>query len=56
MKKIAVLGSTGSIGQSTFKVVRHLKDEFEVVSIASGGNIDLLEAQAKEFNPKLVAV
>ncbi|MEX1013357.1 MAG: 1-deoxy-D-xylulose-5-phosphate reductoisomerase [Waddliaceae bacterium] len=56
MKKIAILGSTGSIGQSTLKVARHLKDQLEVTAIASGENIDLLEEQAKEFNPKLVAV
>lgn len=56
MKKIAVLGSTGSIGTNTLNVVRHLKGEFEVVSLAAKSNIDLLEQQIKEFSPKLAAV
>ncbi|PIS02427.1 MAG: 1-deoxy-D-xylulose-5-phosphate reductoisomerase [Chlamydiae bacterium CG10_big_fil_rev_8_21_14_0_10_42_34] len=53
-KKIAILGSTGSIGTSTLKIARHLK--LEVVALAAKSNIELLEAQAKEFHPKLIAV
>jgi len=53
-KKIAILGSTGSIGVSTLKVARALKEE--VVALAAKSNIGLLEAQAREFNPKLIAV
>lgn len=54
MKKIAILGSTGSIGKSTLQVARHLK--IKVTALAAGSNIDLLEAQAKEFHPSLIAV
>lgn len=56
-KKIAILGSTGSIGCSSLEVIRHLgQEEYSVVALAAHSNIDLLEAQAKEFNPKLIAV
>jgi 1-deoxy-D-xylulose-5-phosphate reductoisomerase len=56
MKKISVLGSTGSIGCSALNVVAHLPDELEIVALAARRNIDLLEKQAKQFKPKLVAV
>ncbi|WP_461812874.1 1-deoxy-D-xylulose-5-phosphate reductoisomerase [Faecalimonas sp.] len=55
MKKIAILGSTGSIGTQTLEVVRENKD-IEVVGMAAGNNIDLLEKQIREFSPKIVAV
>lgn len=55
-KRIAILGSTGSIGRSTLEVVRNLKDKLSVTVLAGGSNIDLLEQQAKEFSPKLIAV
>lgn len=55
-KKIALLGSTGSIGESCLKVVSHLNDELEVVTLAVNGNISRLQEQVKVFNPKLVAV
>lgn len=56
MKRIAILGSTGSIGQNALKVARHLRDTIEVVALAARANIDLLEQQAKEFHPALIAV
>lgn len=56
MKKIAILGSSGSIGTSTLQVARHLKDQIQVVALAGNSNIDLLEKQAREFSPKLIAV
>ncbi|MBA2368853.1 MAG: 1-deoxy-D-xylulose-5-phosphate reductoisomerase [Candidatus Protochlamydia sp.] len=56
MKRISVLGSTGSIGQNTMKVARHLGQDIQVAALAARENIDLLEAQAKEFNPDLIAV
>lgn len=56
MKNIAVLGSTGSIGCNTLNTVRHLKSEFRVVALAARENIDLLERQAREFQPLIVAV
>src|SRR3990167_828039 len=55
-KRIALLGSTGSIGKSTLQVVRHLSEELEIVSLAAKSNIDLLYEQAIEFAPKLIAV
>lgn len=55
-KRIAILGSTGSIGTSTLKVARHLKEEIEVVALAAKSNITLLERQAREFHPQLIAV
>ncbi len=55
MKKIAILGSTGSIGTQTLEVVRENKD-IEVVGMAAGNNIHLLEKQIREFSPKVVAV
>lgn len=56
MRKVAILGSTGSIGESTLKVIRHLKKDFAVTALAAKSNIDLLEAQAKEFHPEIIAV
>ncbi len=55
MKKIAILGSTGSIGTQTLEVVRENKD-IEVVGMAAGNNIGLLEKQIREFSPRVVAV
>lgn len=55
MKKIAILGSTGSIGTQTLEVVRENKD-IEVVGLAAGNNIGLLEEQIREFHPKMAAV
>lgn len=55
MKKIAVLGSTGSIGTQTLEIVRTNRD-IEVTALAAGNNIELLEKQIREFRPKLAAV
>ena len=55
MKKIAILGSTGSIGTQTLDIVREQRD-IEVVAFAAGSNITLLEQQVREFSPKLVCV
>lgn len=55
MKKIAILGSTGSIGTQTLEIVRTNKD-IKVTALAAGRNIDLLEKQIREFEPKLAAV
>jgi 1-deoxy-D-xylulose-5-phosphate reductoisomerase len=54
--KISLLGSTGSIGQSTIKVARSLKDEIKIVGLSAGKNVDLLIEQIKEFNPLFVSV
>lgn len=55
MKRIAILGSTGSIGTQTLEVVRANSD-IEVVSLAAGRNVKLLEQQVREFHPKLVCI
>jgi len=55
MKKIAILGSTGSIGTQTLDIVREQGD-IQVVAMAAGSNISLLEAQMREFEPSLVSV
>ncbi len=56
MKKIAILGSTGSIGTSTAKVVQHLPEAFQVVALAAHSNIELLAEQIRLFKPEIVAV
>ncbi len=56
MKKIAILGSTGSIGTQTLDVVRAHPEQFAVEGIAAGSNIDLVTEQALEFRPRLVSV
>lgn len=55
MKRIAILGSTGSIGTQTLDVVRENGD-IEVLGIAAGSNIQLLERQIREFHPRIAAV
>lgn len=55
MKKIAILGSTGSIGTQTLEVVRENGD-IEVISLAAGSNTELLEQQVREFHPQVVCV
>lgn len=54
MTRIALLGSTGSIGVSTLDVVRRRSDQFEVFALVAGRNADLLAQQILEFHPKLV--
>lgn len=55
MKKIAILGSTGSIGTQTLEIVR-LQGDLQVTAMAAGHNIDMFEQQIREFRPKHVAV
>ncbi len=55
MKRIAILGSTGSIGTQTLEIVRDNPD-LQVVGLAAGGNVDLLEKQVREFHPRLVSL
>jgi 1-deoxy-D-xylulose-5-phosphate reductoisomerase len=54
VKRLAVLGSTGSIGQQTLEVVRALPHRFQIVGLAAGKNIDLLARQINEFRPGFV--
>ena len=56
MKRITVLGSTGSIGQSTLDVISRNSSRFKAVALAAGRNVDLLEEQIRAFRPDVVAV
>ncbi|NTV14088.1 MAG: 1-deoxy-D-xylulose-5-phosphate reductoisomerase [Desulfobulbaceae bacterium] len=55
-KTIAILGSTGSIGQNTLEVVRQYPDRFRVAALAAGNNLALLQEQIAEFQPELVSL
>ena len=55
-RKIAILGSTGSIGRQTFNVIESLPNDFEVVSMSAGSNIELAATQAAKHHPKLISV
>jgi len=55
-KKISVLGSTGSIGRNALKIASNIKEKVEIVALAAHQNIELLEQQALEHHPKLIAV
>src|SRR5437667_5169958 len=56
MKRIAVLGSTGSIGRSTLSVVESYPDRFKVVSLAAGKNVEAALEQAKRWRPRVVSL
>ncbi len=56
MKKIAILGSTGSIGVNTLDVIERNAAHFEVVSLAAGSNVDLFAEQIKKFNPRVASL
>jgi 1-deoxy-D-xylulose-5-phosphate reductoisomerase len=54
-RRIALLGSTGSIGQQTLDIVRSFPEHFQVVALAARSNVELLAQQAREFHPAFVA-
>ena len=54
MRRIVVLGSTGSIGRQTLDIVRAFPGEFEVVGLAAGNNTELLLEQIAEFRPRYI--
>ena len=56
MKKVVLLGSTGSIGTSTCKVVEDLPNDLELIGLAAGRNVNLLREQVAQFNPQMVSV
>jgi 1-deoxy-D-xylulose-5-phosphate reductoisomerase len=56
MKKLTILGSTGSIGVSTLEIVAAHRDRFEVVALTGGNNLELLKKQIEEFTPQVAAV
>ncbi len=56
MKNIAILGSTGSIGQSTLSLIEKFPDRFRVIALAAGNNVELLAKQVRQFRPGIVSV
>ena len=56
MKRIAILGSTGSIGTNTLDVLSEFDDGFQVIGLSAGSNVQLLAKQARKFNPKIVGI
>jgi len=56
MKRITILGSTGSIGRNALEIISNHRDRFKVVALAAGKNISLIEEQIKSFSPEIVAV
>ena len=56
MKKVVLLGSTGSIGTSACKVVEDLPNDLELIGLAAGRNVNLLREQVAQFNPQMVSV
>jgi len=56
MKKVIILGSTGSIGTQTLDVIKNFRENFEIVGLTAYNNVELLSKQIREFNPKVVAV
>ena len=55
-KRIAILGSTGSIGCSTLNVVETYPDRFEVIALAAGSNIDAAYEQARRWKPRILSI
>ena len=56
MKRIAILGSTGSIGRSTLSVAESYPDRFQVIALAAGNNLDALFEQARRWRPAVVSI
>ncbi len=56
MKAITLLGSTGSIGTQTLDILEHYPDQFRLVGIAAGNNVELLARQVRQFKPEIVAI
>jgi len=56
MKKVSILGSTGSIGQNTLSVLRQHREKYQVLGLAAGENVELLLEQAREFKPRYVSL
>ena len=56
MKAITLVGSTGSIGTQTLDIVTHHPDQFRIVGLAAGNNVEMLAAQIRQFRPKIAAI
>lgn len=55
-KKITIIGSTGSIGTQALEVIEKISDKFEIIGLAAGSNVDLLNKQIEKFHPKTVCI
>ena len=56
MKAISLLGSTGSIGTQTLDIAAQYPDQFQIVGLATGTNVELLAQQIRQFQPKIAAI
>ena len=56
IKNVVILGSTGSIGINTLKVIERFPDQFKVFGLSAYSNVELLAEQTKKFSPRYVAV
>lgn len=56
IKRLSILGSTGSVGRSSLEVIRHHRSQFEVIGLVAGRNVNLLIEQTREFRPKYVSL
>src|SRR5437879_13663958 len=56
MKRIAILGSTGSIGRSTLSVAESYPDRFQIVTLAAGSNVDAAFEQARRWKPRAISM
>src|SRR5262249_6917967 len=56
MKRIAILGSTGSIGRSTLRVAESYPDRFQIVTLAAGSNLEAAFEQAKRWRPRAISM
>jgi 1-deoxy-D-xylulose-5-phosphate reductoisomerase len=56
MKRIAILGSTGSIGRSTLGVVENYPDRFQISTLAAGGNVEAAVEQASRWKPRVLSL
>src|SRR4030043_915849 len=56
MKRIAILGSTGSVGRNALEIISNHRDQCKVVALTAGKNIGLMEEQIQSFSPEVVAV
>ncbi len=54
IKKLVILGSTGSVGQQTLEIIRAFSPRFKIIGLACGRNIELLKAQIEEFKPEMI--
>lgn len=56
MKRLSILGSTGSIGKQTLEVIREIPDQLQVYALVAGTNVEEMERQVREFKPQVVAM